>query len=1173
MKKRSKLLLALISVFVFGIQSVAVAAQPIENAEQTVQESSIIEESTEETVSSSVESQESSQTEEKQEETTEESSAEKEEAASTEEETTSSSEESKDSREVKICVSAQLDDTESNFTVSLNNYSLSDGEKLTAAVWSDKNGQDDMKWYELSASADGYSVSAPVSAHKTVGTYYAHVYSNKNGFLGSTEFSVSQATAQSVSIENEDTKNGSCDIIIKGITSPSGVKSVSVPIWSAENQSDIKWYSASRQSNGDYKVTLQLSNHKYHTGTYQIHVYVNSKNETSNMAISTTTSFEASEAVISAKKGNTQYSISASNVSIPGGIKKVSFAIWSDDGGQDDLKWFDGSYDADSQSAKVSYNINTFKSFGSYQVHLYGQNMNGDNVFLGSTSYEVERPIASELAVTSDNDSGDFTITLKGAKSGSGIKSVSFAVWSKADQSDLVWYNGEEKNGEYVASSNISKHGYNLGTYYVHAYIKDSNDAMGFVAQKDMQFKAEDAVVAASESGDNYNLKTTNIKVPGKVSKIIYAVWSEADGQDDLKWLTASYNEKTASASYQLNTKSLGDYGTYYVHCYEQNPAGGMEFLGQTTFKVESPTYTDLTIDTNNTDGSFVLTLSGLESSSGIEKVVVPIWSQSDQSDLVWYTAEKDSNGNYVIKSDISKHKYNVGSYQAHVYVTEKNGFNAVLAKKSFEFTISNSGISVSGGSDETYYTARITGLSVPAGFKKVQFAVWSDTNGQDDLKWYDASGSNGNYSASINIKNHKTNGLYYVHVYVQNNAGKSCYAGQTSFTVNSTAKASVSVSNVNNSAGTFKVTVTLSDASSGISAVQVPVWCASDQSDMKWYTATKESSNVYSCTVDVNNHKLNLGQYKIHVYTTFNNGVRICAGTSTYDFNPSNFVGVIKTESGKRTLYLKNASSSASKVKFAVWSDTNGQDDLVWYTGTKGSSNTWTGNFNTNNHSHEGVYYVHCYVNDSFVGSTSFTVDKSEMKKNGWYYENGYKLYYINDVLQTDLHSIIGQQSSYEIKVNRTTNTVTVYANDPDSNLGYIIPVKTFTCSVGLPSTPTTAGVHYTSAKFRWKELMGPSYGQYATRITSDGIYFHSVAGVNMTSYNLNAADYNMLGSAASHGCIRLTVRDAKWIYDYCPLGTKVTVYDSSDPGPYGKPATTIIPAGQTWDPTDPNI
>jgi hypothetical protein len=51
--------------------------------------------------------------------------------------------------------------------------------------------------------------------------------------------------------------------------------------------------------------------------------------------------------------------------------------------------------------------------------------------------------------------------------------------------------------------------------------------------------------------------------------------------------------------------------------------------------------------------------------------------------------------------------------------------------------------------------------------------------------------------------------------------------------------------------------------------------------------------------------------------------------------------------------------------------------------------------------------------------------------------------------------------------------------------------------------------------------------------------------------------------------------VADAKWIYDNCPSGTKVTIYDSKDAGPLGKPSTLKIDTSSSyrgWDPTDPN-
>ena len=195
---------------------------------------------------------------------------------------------------------------------------------------------------------------------------------------------------------------------------------------------------------------------------------------------------------------------------------------------------------------------------------------------------------------------------------------------------------------------------------------------------------------------------------------------------------------------------------------------------------------------------------------------------------------------------------------------------------------------------------------------------------------------------------------------------------------------------------------------------------------------------------------------------------------------------------------------------------------------------------------------------------------DESGLMAQGWKYIGRYKYYFDKSgYMLQDLDGILGRQSSYEITVNRKRCQVMVYAKDGSN--GYIIPVKTFTCSVGLPSTPTPTGTFYTPNKYRWHTLMGPSYGQYCTRING-GILFHSVAGYNKTSYNIHARDYNKLGSPASHGCVRLNVRDAKWIYDNCSLGTKVTISDSVAT-PFDKPATIKIPASQNWDPTDPNI
>ena len=75
----------------------------------------------------------------------------------------------------------------------------------------------------------------------------------------------------------------------------------------------------------------------------------------------------------------------------------------------------------------------------------------------------------------------------------------------------------------------------------------------------------------------------------------------------------------------------------------------------------------------------------------------------------------------------------------------------------------------------------------------------------------------------------------------------------------------------------------------------------------------------------------------------------------------------------------------------------------------------------------------------------------------------------------------------------------------------------------------------------------------------------------MNNTTLSVNA--YNKLGTTCSHGCVRLTAGDAKWIYDNCKLKTKVIVYSSDNAGPFGKPTAYKLPSWHRWDPTDPNV
>jgi len=160
-------------------------------------------------------------------------------------------------------------------------------------------------------------------------------------------------------------------------------------------------------------------------------------------------------------------------------------------------------------------------------------------------------------------------------------------------------------------------------------------------------------------------------------------------------------------------------------------------------------------------------------------------------------------------------------------------------------------------------------------------------------------------------------------------------------------------------------------------------------------------------------------------------------------------------------------------------------------------------------------------------------------------------------------------EKESYYIKVNYKTNVVTIYKG---VNGKYDTPVKAMVCSTGT-DTPRS-GKYTIKSRWTWLKLYGGVYGHYVTQIVGD-ILFHSVPYLKKSADSLEYWEYDKLGTKASMGCIRLTAKDAKWIYDNIKKGTIVEFYSSSNPGPLGKPEAMKISKYEeyrNWDPTDPS-
>lgn len=171
------------------------------------------------------------------------------------------------------------------FDVRISNVSDSNGIlAVKVPIWTDKDDQDDIVWYDAVSQGDGtYKVAVNISDHKNEsGLYNIHLYYIENDGamkgVASLQYPLLEAEKTQVtrtgtlSFNNKD--NGDFDVIISDVVDSQGVLAVKVPVWTDnDGQDDIVWYDATKQANGDYKVSVKVSDHKSQHGVYNVHLY------------------------------------------------------------------------------------------------------------------------------------------------------------------------------------------------------------------------------------------------------------------------------------------------------------------------------------------------------------------------------------------------------------------------------------------------------------------------------------------------------------------------------------------------------------------------------------------------------------------------------------------------------------------------------------------------------------------------------------------------------------------------------------------------------------------------------------------------------------------------------------------------------------------------------------
>ena len=274
--------------------------------------------------------------------------------------------------------------------------------EVKVPVWTDKSGQDDLVWYDAAKQSDGtYKVAVKLSDHKNErGTYNVHLYyidktGSKHG-VTATQTTVAQPKDErtgTLSIQNQS--NGDFNVIVSNVSDSNGIAEVKVPVWTDKSgQDDLVWYDAAKQSDGTYKVSVKLSDHKNERGIYNVHLYYIDKTGSKHGVTATQTT--VAQPVVEKNKLSIEnktskgFDVIVSNLSFSTPVTQVKVPVWSSQSGQDDLVWYDAAKQSNG-NYKVSVSVSNHKnSSGEYNVHLYYLDNTGKMYGIAGTTTTVE---------------------------------------------------------------------------------------------------------------------------------------------------------------------------------------------------------------------------------------------------------------------------------------------------------------------------------------------------------------------------------------------------------------------------------------------------------------------------------------------------------------------------------------------------------------------------------------------------------------------------------------------------------------------------------------------------------------------------------------------------------------------------------------------------------------
>ena len=594
-----------------------------------------------------------------------------------------------------------------------------------------------------------------------------------------------------------------------------------------------------------------------------------------------------------------RFDVVISNVQAPNGVRTVSVPIWSETGGQDDLVWYTAN-----RQANGTYTVNVKaadhkNSTGLYNVHLYYVQNNGQMTGVGGTTTTVaigkknQTPVSADLTIAKSEKDGTFTITAKNLQGFDGYKEVKIPFWSHANgMKDIIWYTPtRQADGSYTVTAKASDHENADGKYEAQIFYVDAQGQNKFVkkafidytATKPVNAVAADLTITKSEKDGIFTITAKNLQGFDGYKEVKIPFWSHANGMKDIIWYTptrqadGSYTV-TAKASDHENADGKYEAQVFYVDANGQNKFVKKAFIDYTASKPSA----DLTITKSEKDGTFTITAKNLQGFDGYKEVKIPFWSHANgMKDIIWYTPTRQADGSYTVTAKASDHENADGKYEAQVFYVDAQGQNKFVKKAFIDYKNQSCPTGTlliqNNNKDTGTFDVIIKDVYSPKGVRTVQVPTWSDKDGQDDIRWYEATRqSNGDYKVSVKASDHKNStGKYHIHLYYIQNDGSRIGIGTTTTDVevrNAMTKTQAAIKNVNATSGTYTVAVDQASQGRQIKNIRVAAWSKAHQENLYWYSATPTGMHT-EITVSANNHGNEAGNYTTHVYVDYKDG------------------------------------------------------------------------------------------------------------------------------------------------------------------------------------------------------------------------------------------------------------------------------------------------------------